>query len=137
MKFTYSPRPTTRPLRPARWCSSRGCEKGRRMTMPGSPTVRRRRLAAELRAIRESTGKSGDVVANALKWSPSKISRYELARTGLKLQEVEKLLNYYEISGSRRAHLLDLARDAAQRGWWEDYADGLSSDYQQFIGLEH
>ncbi len=107
------------------------------MTTPGSPTVRRRRLAAELRAIRESTGKSGDVVANALKWSPSKISRYELARTGLKLQEVEKLLNYYEISGSRRAHLLDLARDAAQRGWWEDYADGLSSDYQQFIGLEH
>ncbi len=99
--------------------------------------MRRRRLAAELRAIRESTGKSGDVVANALKWSPSKISRYELARTGLKLQEVEKLLNYYEISGSRRAHLLDLARDAAQRGWWEDYADGLSSDYQQFIGLEH
>jgi transcriptional regulator with XRE-family HTH domain len=107
------------------------------MTTPGSPTVRRRRLAAELRAIRESTGKSGDVVANALKWSPSKISRYELARTGLKLQEVEKLLNYYEISGSRRAHLLDLARDAAQRGWWEEYADGLSSDYQQFIGLEH
>ena len=50
---------------------------------------------------------------------------------------MEKLLNYYEISGSRRAHLLDLARDAAQRGWWEDYADGLSSDYQQFIGLEH
>ncbi len=107
------------------------------MTTPGSPTVRRRRLAAELRAIRESTGKSGDVVANALKWSPSKISRYELARTGLKLQEVEKLLNYYEISGSQRAHLLDLARDAAQRGWWEEYADGLSPDYQQFIGLEH
>ncbi|HKR69800.1 MAG TPA: helix-turn-helix transcriptional regulator [Streptosporangiaceae bacterium] len=107
------------------------------MTTPGSPTVRRRRLAAELRAIRESTGKSGDVVANALKWSPSKISRYELARTGLKLQEVEKLLDYYQVGGTRRERLLDLAKDAAQRGWWEDYADGLSSDYQEFIGLEH
>ena len=68
---------------------------------------------------------------------PSKISRYELARTGLKLQEVEKLLDYYQVGGTRRARLLDLAKDAAQRGWWEDYADGISSDYQQFIGLEH
>src|SRR6266704_1418134 len=137
MKITYSPRPTTRPLRPARWCSSRGCEKGRRMTMPGSPTVRRRRLAAELRAIRESKGKSGDTVAAALRWSPSKISRYELARTGLKLQEVEKLLDYYGVTGSRRAVLLALAKDAAQKGWWEEYSDSLSADYQQFIGLEH
>jgi hypothetical protein len=107
------------------------------MVMPGSPTVRRRRLAAELRAIRESKSKSGDTVAAALRWSPSKISRYELARTGLKLREVEKLLDYYEISGARRTLLLNLARDASQKGWWEDYTDFLTPDYQQFIGLEH
>jgi hypothetical protein len=53
-----------------------------------SPTVRRRRLAAELRAIRERKGRSGDRVAAALKWSPSKISRFELARTGLNPAEV-------------------------------------------------
>jgi transcriptional regulator with XRE-family HTH domain len=107
------------------------------MTMPGSPTVRRRRLAAELRAIRESKGKSGDVVAAALRWSPSKISRYELARTGLKLAEVEKLLDYYEVTGTRRNLLLTLAKDASQKGWWEEFTDFLSPDYQQFIGLEH
>ena len=107
------------------------------MTGPGSPTVRRRRLAAELREIRESKGKSGDTVAVALKWSPSKISRYELARTGLKPREVERLLDYYEITGSRRALLVSLAEDAARKGWWEEFADVLSADYQQFIGLEH
>jgi transcriptional regulator with XRE-family HTH domain len=107
------------------------------MTVPGSPTVRRRRLAAELREIRESKGKSGDAVAAALRWSPSKISRYERARTGLQPREVERLLDYYEITGSRRALLLALAEDAAQKGWWEEFADGLSADYQQFIGLEH
>ena len=107
------------------------------MTMPGSPTVRRRRLAAELRAIRESKGKSGDTVAAALRWSPSKISRYGSARTGLKLREVEKLLDYYEVSGSRRVLLLNLARDASQKGWWEEYTDFITTDYQQFIGLEH
>ena len=107
------------------------------MIAPASPTVRRRRLAAELRGIRESKGKSGDAVAAALKWSPSKISRYERARTGLRPREVERLLDYYQITGSHRALLLGLAEDAAQKGWWEDFADTLSEDYQQFIGLEH
>jgi transcriptional regulator with XRE-family HTH domain len=107
------------------------------MTLPGSPTVRRRRLAAELREIRESKGKSGDAVAAALRWSPSKISRYERARTGLQPREVERLLDYYEITGPRRDLLLALAKDAAQKGWWEEYADSLSPDYLEFIGLEH
>jgi transcriptional regulator with XRE-family HTH domain len=99
--------------------------------------VRRRRLAAELRGIREGKGKSGDTVAHALRWSPSKISRYERARTGLRPREVERLLDYYQITGPRRALLLGLAEDAAQKGWWEEFADTLSEDYQQFIGLEH
>jgi transcriptional regulator with XRE-family HTH domain len=99
--------------------------------------VRRRRLAAELRGIREAKGKSGDAVAAALRWSPSKISRYERARTGLRPREVERLLDYYQITGARREHLLELAEDAAQKGWWEEFADSLSEDYQQFIAFEH
>jgi Domain of unknown function (DUF5753) len=47
------------------------------------------------------------------------------------------LLDYYGITGPRRDLLLALAEDAAQKGWWEEYADSLSEDYQQFIGLEH
>jgi hypothetical protein len=101
------------------------------MIAPGSPTVRRRRLAAELRGIRESKGKSGDTVAAALKWS------YERARTGLRPGEVARLLDYYEITGPRRDLLLGLAEDAAQKGWWEEFTDSLSEDYKQFIGLEH
>jgi transcriptional regulator with XRE-family HTH domain len=112
-------------------------EESRPMIAPSSPTVRRRRLAAELRGIRESKGKSGDAVAAALKWSPSKISRYERARTGLRPREVERLLDYYQVTGARRALLMSLAEDAAQKGWWEEFADTLSEDYQQFIGLEH
>jgi len=107
------------------------------MGTPGSPTVRRRRLAAELRTIREGSGKSADRVAAALRWSPSKISRYELARTGLKPDDVERLLDFYGVRGERRAYLLDLAADAARKGWWEDFSAELSPDYQQYIGFEH
>jgi transcriptional regulator with XRE-family HTH domain len=107
------------------------------MVEEGSPTVRRRRLAAELRALRETKGRSGESVAHALRWSPSKISRYERAKTGLRPREVERLLDYYGVAGQRRAMLLALAEDASQKGWWEEYADSLPEDYQQFIGLEH
>jgi hypothetical protein len=82
-------------------------------------------------------GRSGDAVAAALKWSPSKISRYERAKTGLPPREVERLLDYYKITGDRRRLLLDLAVDATQKGWWEEYGSTISEDYQQFIGLEH
>jgi transcriptional regulator with XRE-family HTH domain len=107
------------------------------MTEPGSPTVRRRRLAAELRDIRESRGRSGESVAAALGWSPSKISRYERAKTGLRPREVERLLAYYQVTGGRRQMLLALAEDATHKGWWEDSSDVLAEDYKQFIGLEH
>ena len=107
------------------------------MITSASPLVRRRRLAAELRGIREGKGKSGEAVAAALRWSPSKISRYERARTGLRPKEVARLLDYYQVTGPRRDRLLGLAEDATQKGWWEEFADSLSDDYKQFIGLEH
>lgn len=107
------------------------------MVDEGSPTVRRRRLAAELRQLREAKGRSGESVAHALRWSPSKISRYERAKTGLRPREVERLLDYYGVNGTHRAMLLALAQDASHKGWWEEYAGSLAEDYQQFIGLEH
>jgi transcriptional regulator with XRE-family HTH domain len=107
------------------------------MPATASPTVRRRRLAAELRGIRKDKGESGYAVATALHWSASKISRYERARTGLQPREVEQLLDYYHVTGSRREALLGLAEDATHKGWWEQFADTLSDDYKQFIGLEH
>ncbi len=132
MCVTVAPIRSAAPIRPG------GTEKEEYpMTAPASPTVRRRRLAAELREIREHKGKSGDAVAAALRWSPSKISRYERARTGLRPPEVERLLDYYQITGPRRALLLGLAEDAAQKGWWEEFAVSLSEGYKQFIGFEH
>jgi transcriptional regulator with XRE-family HTH domain len=107
------------------------------MSEPGSPTVRRLKLAAWLREIRENRAESGESVAAAINWSPSKISRYERAKTGMPPREVQKLIDYYEVPEPERSQILQLANEAAQRGWWEDFSDILSDDYRQFIGLEH
>jgi hypothetical protein len=49
---------------------------------------------------------------------------------------VEKLLDFYGVKGPLRSRLLELAEDATQRGWWEDYADAATPQYLEFIGLE-
>jgi transcriptional regulator with XRE-family HTH domain len=106
------------------------------MPTSGSPTVRRRRLAAELRRLRASTGKTAEDVARVLGWSKAKISRYELAQSGLKPADVERLLDFYEIQGSHRDQLLTLAEEATYKGWWESYSDILPEGHLAFIGLE-
>jgi len=102
----------------------------------GSPTVRRRRLAVALREIREGSRQNLETVASALNWSTSRLSRYELAKGGMRPSDVATLLDHYQITGSRRADLIALAEEAAQKGWWEDFSDVASGEYLQFIGLE-
>ena len=104
------------------------------MAASASPTVRRRRLAAELRRLRGT--RTGGEVAKALSWSPAKISRYELGQTNFPPDEVEKLLDFYGVAEPRRGQLLTLAAEAGQRGWWEEYADALAPEFMEFIGLE-
>lgn len=104
------------------------------MTSSASPTVRRRRLAAELRRLRGS--RTGITVAKALGWSAAKVSRYELGQGTFPIEEIEKLLDYYGVTEPHRAQLLALAVEANERGWWHEYADALPHEYMEFIGLE-
>jgi transcriptional regulator with XRE-family HTH domain len=106
------------------------------MSSFGSPTVRRRRLAAELRRLRMSAGKTAEDVARILGWSKAKVSRYELAQSGLKPADVGLLLDVYEVHGSHREQLLALAEEATRKGWWEEYSDVLTEGHLAFIALE-
>ncbi len=105
------------------------------MTDGHGPTVRRRRLAAELRKLRERAGLSGDQAAEALGWSPSKVSRIETCRVGVTAKDLGRALDLYQVTGAKRDALLTLARTAKQRGWWDTY-DSLPTDYANYIELE-
>ena len=100
----------------------------------GSPTVRRRRLAAELRRLRGK--RTGSRVSRAIGWSPTKISRAESGHESIPPSEVEKLLDFYGVKDPLRGRLIELAQDATQPGWWDDYADALNPPLLEFIGLE-
>jgi transcriptional regulator with XRE-family HTH domain len=106
------------------------------MPASGSPTVRRRRLAAELRRLRTSADKTAEEVGRALGVSKAKISRYELAQGGLRPAEVARLLEFYGVQGSHREQLLALAEEATHKGWWEAYGDVMTEENLEYIGLE-
>ncbi|EFC81531.1 helix-turn-helix transcriptional regulator [Parafrankia sp. EUN1f] len=107
------------------------------LTIGGSPTVRRRRLGAELRRLREQAGLSADDAARHLECSPSKISRVETGRTPARVRDVRDLLDLYLVHDtSERGTLLDLVRQSKEQGWWQSFGDAVPDWLETLIGLE-
>lgn len=103
---------------------------------PSSPTVRRKRLAAELRRLRERADLTGEHVADQMKWSASKLSRIENAHTTPRPSELKKLLLLYGVDGQYAEDLAALAQEANRKGWWKAYSDALPEAHAAYIALE-
>ncbi|TCB95963.1 XRE family transcriptional regulator [Micromonospora zingiberis] len=104
--------------------------------MTASPTVRRRRIARELRQLRESTGMTLDAAARQLDMSKSNLSRIENAQIGIKPRDVRAALALYQVTGNDAEALIEIARGAQQRGWWQHYSDVLPEWFEFYVGLE-
>ena len=100
------------------------------ISMMSSPTVRRRRLSAELRRRRVQAGMTLSDVADELEWSPAKLGHIE---TGIRkwpsVMEVSALLQLYGVTGGQREAILTLVRESRLRPWWTEYEDVLPSAY--------
>jgi len=101
-----------------------------------SPTVRRRRLALELRRLRETAKLTCEEVAEHLECSASKISRVETGRVSVSPRDVRDMLALYGVSEVQSESLVQLARDSRQKGWWHAYSDTIQPQFAAFIGLE-
>ncbi|MDG4795487.1 helix-turn-helix transcriptional regulator [Micromonospora sp. WMMD1082] len=106
------------------------------MAASTSPTLRRRRLASELRRLREQARLTCDEVGERLGCTGSRISRIEKGRLGIRPGDVHELLDVYGVTEPLRGQLLQLARDARKRGWWQVYNDVLTDEMKTFVGLE-
>ena len=102
----------------------------------GSQTVRRRRLAAELRRLRERAGMTGDEAAERLGWSASKISRIETHRIGVKPADLRRLLDLYAVEPGHRSAMQALARESAETSRLESVAAGFPADYATYLEAE-
>jgi len=98
--------------------------------------VRRRRLATELRRVREAAGLTCEEVAARLECSASKISRIETGRVSVSPRDVRDMLAIYGVTGDRRESLIQLARESRQKGWWQAYADSVEPHLATYLAME-
>jgi transcriptional regulator with XRE-family HTH domain len=102
----------------------------------GSPSVRRRRLAAELRRLRERAGFIGEEVAERLSWSTSKLSRLERGQSGIKHADLRRLLDLYRVGPPHRQELLTLAEESQPSGRLKTISARLPAVHAEFLNVE-
>lgn len=109
------------------------------MTVRQIPTIPGRRLAIELRQLREQSVKSAEEAADELRelggrWSKSKITRIEGAQLVPSVRDTNEMLDLYGVQDEeQRAAILELTRNGRNtRGWWLDYRDVLRGGYIAF-----
>jgi transcriptional regulator with XRE-family HTH domain len=98
-----------------------------------SPAVRRRELAALLRALRNEKGLTVEQVAERLLCSTSKVSRMETGHGIATPRDIRDLCDLYEVTdAAERDRMMTLAREGKRRAWWQSY----DLAYANYVGLE-
>lgn len=99
--------------------------------------MRRRQLGMELRRLREAAEKTIEEVAGHIDRAQSTVSRIETGKTGARPVLVRAMLDLYGVpEGPEREVLLALAKDAQRKGWWNEYDDVISADFERYLGYE-
>jgi len=102
-----------------------------------APTVRLRRLAAELLNLRQTVNLSRDDVAEKTNINAATVYRIETAKVRPQRRTLLTLLDAYGISDpQRRADLVELARQATELGWLQGYESELPEGYSAYISFE-
>jgi transcriptional regulator with XRE-family HTH domain len=83
--------------------------------------------------LRDAAGVTIETVAERLECSASKISRIETGHSGATPRDVRDMLAVYGIDGPAADDLVQVAREARQKGWWHLYGTVLTGAY---VGLE-
>ncbi|MEU6896178.1 helix-turn-helix transcriptional regulator [Streptomyces sp. NPDC046557] len=104
------------------------------MAVNGNPTVRRRRLGAELRRLRLASGLTSRQVAERLLISQPKISLVENGHRVIKPRDVRDLCGLYGVTDPQVVTaLMRMAREADRQGWWVACGE---VPYAVYIALE-
>ena len=107
----------------------------RTMSIDEGPTLRRRRLGAELKRCREKAGLTQEQVSRRFEWHAAKVTRIETARVSVTPRDVRDLLDVYGVTDrGYRDMLVELARASRERAWWFEYRDIVGPD--SFISQE-
>ncbi|MFI5494561.1 helix-turn-helix domain-containing protein [Actinoplanes sp. NPDC051859] len=101
------------------------------------PTVRLRRLASELRNLRQAAGLTREDAAEQTNINSATLYRIETAKARPQRRTLLTLLDKYEVTDpARRAALVELSKQATQLGWLQAYESELPEEYTTYISFE-
>jgi transcriptional regulator with XRE-family HTH domain len=100
------------------------------------PTLRLRRLAAEMRRRREEAGLTQDEVFERTSINQATLYRVENALSRPQVRTLRALLDLYGVNSERTAYLLTLLRESDQRGWLETIDADLPERLTTYVELE-
>ncbi len=99
--------------------------------------IRRYRLGAELRRLREGCSLRVEDAAAELGVATSTLSRIETGHAPARTSYVNTLLTLYGVADQAECRrLTDLAREGQRKGWWTAYEHLLPAGAGSFLGLE-
>jgi transcriptional regulator with XRE-family HTH domain len=94
-----------------------------------SPAASRRRLGAELRALREASGNKIEDAAARLDCSTAKISRLENGKGVPYFRDIRDLIGLYgDAALEKGAELMSLAEDGRAQDWYSTFRDVLHGE---------
>jgi transcriptional regulator with XRE-family HTH domain len=100
------------------------------------PTLRLRRLAAEIRRRREEAGLTQDEVFERTSINPATLYRVENAISRPQVRTLRALLDLYGVNSERTAYLLTLLRESDRRGWLETIDADLPERLTTYVEFE-
>ncbi len=101
-----------------------------------APTLRLRRLAAELRQLRKVVDLTREEVSNRTGINVATLYRIETARVRPQARTLTALLDIYRVDGPKQAELMVLLKEAGQRGWLHTFSSELPEHYTTYIEFE-
>jgi transcriptional regulator with XRE-family HTH domain len=101
-----------------------------------SPFVRRHQLGVKLRNLREAKGLTHEDIAAHLHQDRAKVSRLENGHIRPDAAEVMQILNLLEVREPEWRKVMELAGQAAKKGWWDKFGDSMGARQRVYADLE-
>jgi transcriptional regulator with XRE-family HTH domain len=107
------------------------------MAAGSPPSLRQRRLGAELRKLREKAGLTSTEAAALLGVQQARMSMIEAGRYAVSAERVAAMAYAYACDDSALVSALTAMTGGRVRGWWDEYRELLPTTLTEVAELEH
>ncbi|MGV9849981.1 helix-turn-helix domain-containing protein [Streptomyces sp. NPDC003442] len=107
------------------------------MATTSSPTLKQRRLGAELRKLRERAGLTSTAAAAELGVQQARVSMIEAGRYAVGADRVRVMARTYTCADDDLVDALADMTGGRTRGWWDEYREHLPASFADLAELEH